>query len=530
MVDYRALLLPHVAAVKRYRWQALAVAWLVCVLGWCLLAMLPDRYVSKARLYVDTETILGPLMKGLAVAPDFSRQVEMMRRTLLSVPNLEVLIRMTDLDHTVHSDIERSTLIQNLGQKINIKTESANLFEISYAHHDPRLAQRVVDSILQIFVEQNLGHSQKDVEEARDFIDRQISDYEAKLRDAEIEVARFKKEHAEELSGVDRNQRILEQQEAELRRLNSEIESVIWRRDQLRAQIDSTSKTVVQASPAVAAGPDVLQFRLQSLAQELQSKLLVYTERHPEVIALRGMIDQVQEQMLSQQSPVIAGGVSVPNPQYATLIEQLQVVEGSLQDLRRRLSLAESEIGVLSSTVASAPEVEADLTRLTRDYNVLLTQYEQLIQRRESAQIARDLDGGLSRIEYRVIDPPTIPLLPSGPPRGLFMAAILLVGFGSGLAFAIVRQLTSGSFLTVDQLKAAFDLPILGGVAEAVRPSQPNGAMAGWAGVASGSLALVGVFVVLLYIAETSPSSPSYGNVASGTLKSSPLRWIWAKL
>ncbi len=528
-VDYRALLLPHLAALKRYRWQALAVAWLVCLLGWLLLAAMPDRYVSKARLYVDTETILGPLMKGLAVAPDFDRQVEMMRRTLLSVPNLEELIRMTDLDHTVHSDVERLSLVEELAREIAIETEGASLFAISYTHQNPRVAQRVVDSILQIFVEQNLGHSQKDVEEARAFIDRQIEDYEAKLRHAEVEVAKFRKDHADELGGVDRNQRALEQREAELRRINTEIESAIWRRDQLRAQLDQLPTTVTASSPAVAGASGATAFRIQTLAQELQSKLLVYTEKHPEVIALRAMIDQAQQQLAIESSQAVPGSARVANPQYAALAEQLQLVEGAIQDLRRRLALTENEIGSLSSTVASAPEVEADLTRLTRDYNVLLAQYEQLIQRRESAQIARELDGGLSRIEYRIIDPPVVPLQPIGPPRGLFLAVILVVGFGSGLAFAVGRQLTSGSFLTVDQLKAAFDLPVLGGVSEAIRPSQPSGAMAGWAGVASGSLALVGVFAVLLYLSELTPSSPSFGNVAAGS-HTSPLQWIWAKL
>lgn len=528
MVDYRALLLPHLAALKRYRWQALAVAWLVCLLGWLFLASMPDRYMARARIYIDTETILGPLMKGLAVAPDFDRQVEMMRRTLLSAPNLEELIRMTDLDHTVHSDIERLRLIEGLAKDIKIKTEGVSLFQISYAHENPRLTQRVVDSILQIFVEQNLGHSQQDVEEARDFIDKQIEDYEAKLREAEIAVAKFRKEHADELGGVDRNQRTLEQREAELRRLNTEIESAIWRRDQLKAQIGSTSKTIA-ASYQAAGGANFAQLRIQSLAQELQNKLMIYTEKHPEVVALRGMVETAQQQLAIDQSTAGAGDVRVSNPQYATLVEQLQLAEVSIQDLRRRLTLAQNEIGVLSTTVASAPEVEADLTRLTRDYNVLLAQYEQLIQRRESAQIARELDTGISRIEYRIIDPPILPLQPIGPPRGLFLATILMAGFGSGIAFAIGRQLMSGSFLTVDQLKAAFDLPILGGVAEAVRPAQTSSAMAGWAGVASGSLALVGVFAVLLYFSEVGPSASTSANVATST-QGSPLQWIWAKL
>lgn len=529
MIDYRELLIPHLAAVKRYRWHALCVAWLVCLAGWMVLAIWPDRYTAKARIYIDTETILGPLMKGLAVSPDFAHQVEMMRRTLLSVPNLEELIQLTDLDHRIHSEVERVELIEKLAETIRIQTEGASLFEISYLHEDPRLAQRIVDSILQIFVEQNLGHSQRDVEEARDFIDKQIVDYEKKLREAELAVAKFQKEHAEELGGVDRNQRVLEQREAELRRLNTEIESAIWRRDQLKGQLASTPKTMTIASldNGIAATP--LRLRLLSLTEELDAKLLVYTEKHPEIIALRALKEQTEERVASQLAGVGDDGASVTNPLYGQLAEELTVIETSIRNLERRLELADNEIGSISQTVASAPEVEADLTRLTRDYSVMLTQYEQLIQRRESADLAKDLDSDISRIEYRIIDPPTVPLKPEGPGRGLYMATILLIGFGCGIIFAIGRQLMSGSFLTVDQLKSTFDLPVLGGVAEAELPGQRDVAMAGWAGVASGSLALVGVFVILLYFAQISPASLTSTNVATGT-SSSPLQWIWAKL
>ncbi len=530
MIDYRELLLPHLAAVKRYRWHALCIAWLVCLAGWLVLATLPDRYVSKARIYIDTETILGPLMKGLAVSPDFGHQVEMMRRTLLSVPNIEELIRMTDLDHTLRSEVERVELIEGLSKSILLRTQGASLFEVSYQHEDPRLAQRIVDSILQIFVEQNLGHSQRDVEEAREFIEKQIVDYEEKLREAELAVAKFQKEHADELGGVDRSLRVLGQREVELRRLNTEIESAIWRRDQLKGQIASTPATMAASAIEAEGQLSNAQVRLRNLAQELEARLLVYTERHPEVVALRSLIVQTKERIANEQAGAVSGlGARVNNPRHGQLMDELKLVEGSVRDLERRLELAEEEIGSLSQTVASVPEVEADLTRLTRDYSVMLAQYEQLIQRRESADLAKDLDSDVSRIEYRIIDPPTVPLKPVGPARTLYMATILLVGFGCGIIFAVGRQLLSGSFLTVDQLKSTFDLPILGGVAKAELPDQRGMAMAGWAGVASGSLALVGVFAVLLYLSQLSPASFARASLA-GTTTNSPLQWIWAKL
>ena len=387
-----------------------------------------------------------------------------------------------------------------------------------------------LNSILQIFVEQNLGHSQRDVEEARDFIDKQIVDYESKLREAELDVARFQKEHADELGGADRGLRALEQREAELRRLNTEIESAIWRRDQLKGQLASTPRTMTASSIDVGTRASVSEIRLQSLVQELETKLLVYTEKHPAVAALRTLVDQTEQRINDEKAGLVRGSdARVANPLHDQLVEELKAAEGSINDLERRLQLTEKDIEDLSKTVASAPEVEADLTRLTRDYSVMLAQYEQLIQRRESAHLAKDLDTDISRIEYRIIDPPTVPLKPAGPARKLFMATILLVGFGGGIVFAVGRQLVSGSFLTVDQLKNVFELPILGGVAEAELPERRGAAMAGWAGVASGSLALVGVFAVLLYLSQVSPSSFSNESLATGTT-GSPLQWIWAKL
>lgn len=530
MFDYRELLLPHLAALKRFRWHALCVAWLVCLAGWLMVATIPDRYVSKARIYIDTETILGPLMQGLAVSPDFNHRVEMMRRTLLSVPNLEELIRMTDLDHTLRNDVERVELVERLSRTIQIRTQGASLFEVSYEHEHPRMAQRIVDSILQIFVEQNLGHSQRDVEEARGFIDKQIIDYEKKLRDAELEVAKFQKENADELGGAGRGLRALEQREAELRRLNTEIESAIWHRDQLRGKLASTPKTIAAAAVEAGQSSQAAKIRLLSLNEELSAKLLVYTDKHPEVKALRTLIRQTEERMagaLADSSE--KAGTQFANPLYTQLLDELDVAETTIRDLRRRLELAQEDIETLSKTVAAAPEVEADLTRLTRDYSVMLSQYEQLIKRRESADLAKDLDTDISRIEYRIVDPPTVPLKPAGPARKLYMAVILLVGFGAGVIFAVGRQLLSGSFLTVDQLKSMFDLPVLGGVAEAELPGQRGMAMSGWAGVASGSLALVGVCAILLYLAQVSPASFSPSTYATGPA-SKPLEWIWAKL
>ena len=91
-------ILGYAKAAWQRRWWGVAVAWLVCVVGWTWVMMIPDRYQASARVYVDTQTLLKPLLSGLAAEPNVEQQIKLMTRQLVSRPTLEKVARMTDLD------------------------------------------------------------------------------------------------------------------------------------------------------------------------------------------------------------------------------------------------------------------------------------------------------------------------------------------------------------------------------------------------------------------------------------------------
>ena len=125
-------------------------------------------------------------------------------------------------------------------------------------------------------------------------------------------------------------------------------------------------------------------------------------------------------------------------------------------NLRDKITLVQSQTEELSVDVAQTPQVEADLTRLTRDYEVLLRNYQELIQRRESAQFAQRLDSETDRIEFRIVEPPFVPRTPSGPPHGLLIVAVFIGGIGAGFALAFVYILLDETVRTASQLKETF--------------------------------------------------------------------------
>ena len=169
----------------KYRWPAIATAWIVALLGAIAIWRIPDQYEASARIFVDTQTILKPLMSGLAVQPDVNQQVTMLSRTLISRPNVEKLVRMADLDLDAKTKAQQDANVERLMKTLEIKsTDRDNLYFLSFRDSNPDRAKRAIQSLVSIFVESGLGASRKDTDSAKTFIAEQIKAYQLKLEEA----------------------------------------------------------------------------------------------------------------------------------------------------------------------------------------------------------------------------------------------------------------------------------------------------------------------------------------------------------
>ena len=129
--------MPLLQAVWRHKWLGVATAWLVCTVGWIGVALVPTKYESSARVYLNADPLLTPLLKGLAADTDPTRQLDFMQRTLLSRPNLEQLVRLTDLDIGVTTAEQKEALFKRLASDISVAPVTLNLLTLSYRDQDP---------------------------------------------------------------------------------------------------------------------------------------------------------------------------------------------------------------------------------------------------------------------------------------------------------------------------------------------------------------------------------------------------------
>ena len=195
MNELYVLVISTLLNIWQRRWSAACIAWIVCIGGWIFVAFEKDVYESNARIYVDTTSMLRPLLKNLAVESNVYHQLDIMRRTLLSDPNIEKVMRMTDLDLEINSPQEMADEIEDFRERVTVTASDENLFGIRYQAVEPEITKQVVQSILTIFVEGNLGQSRKDMDAARRFINEQLRSYESQLEAAEGRLAKFKQKN-----------------------------------------------------------------------------------------------------------------------------------------------------------------------------------------------------------------------------------------------------------------------------------------------------------------------------------------------
>jgi len=496
--------------IWRRRWYVLAVTWFVCVAGWALIPFLPDTYKSSARVYVDTESLLGPLLKGLAVETDPDRELEIMQRTLLSRPNLEKVARMTDLDLTVNGPVETEKLIDRLQEEVKIGSETQNLFSISYESPDPQLARRVVQAMLTIYVETNLGSSRAEMDTARQFIDEQIRDYERQLDAAEQRLANFKQANMGLLPGDTGYYQRLDKARAVLEAARSQLQDATASREELQRQLASVPQFYKGVSTAStdSGPPSDLYVRILEIEKSIDEMLTRYTDKHPDVITAQRRLEALREQVQSQNDAAAAPqseddkASNTPNPLYEQIKLQLVTVESSIATLKGGVERAEANVAELEKLANRVPAVEAELAKLNRDYDVIKNNYEALLTRRESAKISEERETKGEKVLFRVVDPPQVPNIPSGPPRMLYLSIVLLAGLGAGIGFGALIANMHETYFTVDSLKQAFAVPVLGAVSSVLSPRQRSWGLIKVASFAIVMAGLFGTYSGLIYVED----------------------------
>jgi polysaccharide chain length determinant protein (PEP-CTERM system associated) len=469
----------------KFRWQGLVVAWIVAAVGVVVVFRIPDQYEATARIYVDTDSILKPLMSGLAVQPNIEQQIGMLSRTLISRPNIEKLVRMADLDLKSESKADQDLLVDRLMKSIDIRvTGGLNLYSLNYRDTEQEKAKRVIQSLVSIFVESSLGASRKDSDSAKTFLNEQIKAFEAKLEEAEARMKEFRLRNLE-LQGPDGKDSAtrLAELSGQLEAARLQLREAENMRDSAKQQLAAergagaslATQSLLQESSINIATPE-LDGRIEALRRNLDALLQRFTDQHPDVVGTRRLLADLEEQrkkevaqlrkaaMASAGSSMgggAAGGGST-SLVVAELNRMLATSEVQVAALRARVAEFTARYNAAREQMKTAPQIEAEAAQLNRDYAVTKKNYEDLVARRQSAIMSGELDVASGVAEFRLIDPPRVSPKPVAPNRLLLLPVALVAALAAGLFTAFVAAQLRPTFDDASELRAKTGLPLLG--------------------------------------------------------------------
>ena len=457
------------------KWLALGVAWGLCLAGWLVIALIPNSYESKARVFAEMQSIL-PQQVGITVA-DRAAELLKVKQTLTSTENLQKVVRGTDLNLLVASEADLAAQVGKLRESIKITAalDNPNMLEISATvgvggfsnAQNSRTASAVVQKLLDIFVEENLAGSRNETGQSLGFLDQELQRREAQLQEAEQRRVEFETKFLGLLPGEGSIGQRMSAARMELSNIDRELMMAQSGAASARAQMAATPATI--STPGLAGGGGYATQQLGALQGQLaQQQAKGWTDNHPDVIATKNEIARLRPQAQAERSSGGSDGTSTPNPAFATLRAMLAEREATVASANMRKNQIQSAMAELTAKQSAEPEVLAEQARLNRDYDVLKREYDKLLESREQVRLRGDIRTKTDAIQVKVIDPPSKPRVPSAPNRPIFLTLILFVAIAAGVGAAFAKGQLQTTFPTQGRLEQVTGMRVLGSVGEVV--------------------------------------------------------------
>jgi polysaccharide chain length determinant protein (PEP-CTERM system associated) len=477
MQELLHILQNEVRGAWRFRWLAIRIVWVICILGWLGVYSLPNIYQAYAQVYVDLRSRLAEVMGQVGVSPGVGAGVFVVRQAMLGLPQLERVARETGLNKRATNAEEKEALYTGLQERILVSTgrttESSNLYTITFEDRDRDMPLAVVDTLLNTFVEDVLKLKEVGTEQVDSYLADQLTYYENSLQAAEQKLADFKKKNVGLLPGESGGVfERLQTEMAQLKQVEVDLKIERDRREELRRQLQSDSPYLpanTDAATTAKVPGSQASDRISELEKQRNGLLLTFTDRHPDVIALNEQLEQLYLQLEAERASLLRSGVGMEgasnatNPVYQTAQISLNDSSVKIVALQSELQEHQTRVAELREQINTIPEVEAELATLTRDYDQFRALYSEILLRKERERMGK-VDEESDVVTFNVTAPPTVGFEPVGPKRTLLIFGVLIFALGAGGGLAFVMNQMQPVFHDADDLRRFLDRPVLGQV------------------------------------------------------------------
>ncbi len=468
---------------------------------------LPAIYKSRAVVLIEAQEIPQDMVRSM-VTSFADQRLQVISQRVLTNSNLGGIIQKFDLYQAERKKNPLEVVLQKMRKDIIVAPISADVvdpkqgkavqatiaFEMSYQNRSPEIAQRVANEIVSLLLNENLKQRTETSTDTLGFLSAEAEKLGATVSELEQRLASFKKTNSDslpELSSL--NLELMNRSEADISALDGQLRSLDQQRVYLESEL-AQQKPVTQLvsetgerilGPAdrlkvlesefvpLAARygdkhPDVmakrraieslkaqvgagnsgseLALRLQRAQADYGETLKKYSPEHPDVKRLARQVDSLQVELAKagRSAPAVASGASPDNPAYIQLKARLDATAGDIASLQSQRATLKAKIANLEQRITSAPETEREYRGLARDYEIAQRKYQEVLAKKQEAELANNLESKQRGERFSLIEPPMIPEQPSKPNRMMIGLLGLFLSLGAGVgAGALLESIDS---------------------------------------------------------------------------------------
>lgn len=447
----------------RGRWWIIAFACFIPLAAVAVVVRLPDRYTSDATLVVVQQQVSQRYVDP-SITTSNADMLATISREILSRSRLLGVIDSLGLYPKERKELTPERLAERMRKDVVIEPLDQlpgrgdfTSFQISFVAQSPQLAQKVAGRLTSLFIEENLKSRENQASTTTRFLTEQLQAAKQRLDQQERRLSDFKLRNPDGRA---------DQEQGNLEALTD-----------LRIQLQNNAANKSRAQQQHMSLESILDGTLTRLQADRSLLITRFTAKHPDVLKKDGEVEYLRELLSRLRSGSFGFEKSLgsPIPTDPTIAQLKSQVDANLAEndlLAKEEQRLRSDMSQNQGRLRLNPVREQQLASLMRDYELYNQDYTDLLNKQLKSQVTVDLEEQQGGQHFRLIEPPTLPSVPSGPKRLKISLGAVGAGIGLGLALAFLMSLRDRTFYTEKEVRTHFKAPLVVAIPVLQTPSE----------------------------------------------------------
>jgi len=491
-----------VGILRRRKWNIVVPAVAVFGLAALLAIFLPRTYRSATTILIEEQEVPREYV-ATNITSFADQRLQTINQRIMSTTNLIEVMNRFHLYQKLKDRMSVDEIVGRMRKDIKFATISADVidprsgrpaqatiaFSVSYEGKQPETVQQVAAELASLYLQENLKTRERQSSETYKFMEDEMKDVQAKTAALDAKIAEYKQKHITSLPELAQlNQQAVDQVDRDLDRMQDQMRTLRERESYLEQQLAGI--------PADTADREKENLKeLRALLVDLKTR---YSDEYPDVIKTRAAIQEL-ESRLKTGGRAAQQGTLPDNPAYITLSSQLAGTRSEIASVKRQVRDLEAKRTSFRKRIEDAPRVEEGYRALVAERNTLQVKYDELSRKAMDAKVAHGLEKEQLAERFSIVEAARLPEKPASPNVPAILLIGLVLGLGSGVGYAAVKESTDDTVYDPAKLSAATGITVLVGVPVIVTQDDVARAKRNRRMTAAGAVAAVVAAVLIVH-------------------------------